>query len=207
MTEQPWPDWADETVVVVATGPSAGEAPLDIARGRARVLAVKDAARLLCPWAEVLYACDHHWWLAHCGVKAYQGIRIAYDQRTLDQWRGFSFLKVSIKRAHQDMIFAKVGEIAWGGNSGFHAVNLAAQFGAKKIVLVGFDMRIDQGRHFFGQHKYTDVKPHAAGCEQWRKTLDRQAPILADRGIEVVNCSEVSALTAYPKMTLAEALA
>ena len=104
------------------------------------------------------------------------------------------------------MLFDKVGEIGWGGNSGFHAINLAAQFGATKIILVGFDMRVDRGQHFFGPHSYTKERPSQANVDRWRPILDRQAPKLESRGIKVINCSPVSALTAYPKMSLEDAL-
>lgn len=193
-----FPDWNGETVVVVATGPSAGGVPLDLAKDKAKFIAVKDAWTL-CPWAEVLYACDHHWWEHHRGVIPFEGLRIAFDPRTIEKYLGMRFIKVDISRAHSDMLFEKVGRISWGGNSGFHAINLAAQFGAKRIVLVGFDMRVDQGKHFFGDHSYTKERPSKANVDKWGPSLDAQAPLLSSRGIEVINCSAISALKAYPK--------
>lgn len=200
-----WPDWSGETVVVVATGPSAADADLGSGKGRARFLAVKDGWRL-CPWADMLYACDHHWWEAHRGVLEFTGLRAAYDDRTLEKWRGMDWLKVDIRRSHENLIFDPVGTVGWGGNSGFHAFNLAVQLGAKRILLVGFDMRVDRGKHFFGPHSYTKERPSNANCRKWVPIMDRQAKGLADRGVEVVNCSMVSALTAYPKMPFEEAI-
>lgn len=196
-----WPDWNDETVVIVATGPSAPDVDLEPAKGKAKFLAIKDGWRL-CPWADALYGCDHHWWEAHKGVPAYKGIRIAYDKLTVHRWPEFEFLKVEIASAHDHrMLFGEIGKVGWGGNSGFHAINLAAQLGAARIVLVGFDMRVDRGKHFFGKHKYTGDRPNEKTVKGWREILDAQAPALAARGIEVINCSEVSALTAFPKQS------
>jgi hypothetical protein len=200
-----WPNWAGETVVVVATGPSAADVPLEKGKGKAKFIAVKDAWKL-CPWAEYLYACDHHWWVAHKGVVEFLGQRIAFNPRTLEQWRGLGFLKVEIVKQKREFLFDKVGTIGWGGNSGFHAINLAAQFGASKIILVGFDMRIDQGKHFFGDHPYQGG-PSAPNCKQWAGIIDAQAYALEDRGIEVLNCSPVSTLRAFPIMSFEEALA
>lgn len=200
-----WPDWTGETAIVVASGPSAADVPLEIAKGKARFLAVKDGWRL-CPWADVLYACDHHWWEAHRGVVQFEGQRIAYDRRTVEKWNGISFLQVEIKRHIQSLRFDEKGRVGWGWNSGFHAINLAAQFGIAKMILVGFDMRVDRGRHFFGDHPYTSNNPSEKNVARWAKHLDSQAPVLAERGIEVVNCSPVSAVTAFPKMTLEQAL-
>lgn len=96
--------------------------------------------------------------------------------------------------------------IGWGGNSGFQAVNLAAHFGTKRIILVGFDMRVDLGVHWHGDHRAGLNNPTPSSVERWRWILDRAAPDLAERGIEVVNASPVSALTAYPKIDLRQAL-
>ncbi|MEY9098887.1 hypothetical protein ABIA24_001796 [Sinorhizobium fredii] len=200
-----WPNWEGETAVVVASGPSAADVVLELGKGRARFLAVKDAWKL-CPWADHLYACDHHWWEAHRGVVEFKGRRIAYDARTVEKWRGLNFLKVEISKAHQTLRFEAVGHVGWGGNSGFHALNLALQFGAARVLLVGFDMRVDRGKHFFGPHAYTKERPSEANCAKWREILDGQAGAIAARGVEVINCSPVSALKAYRKMDFSEAL-
>lgn len=199
-----WPDWTGETAIVVATGPTAADTPLEIAKGKARVLVVKDAWRL-CPWADALYACDHHWWEAHKGVVEFKGQRIAYDKRTLDKWRGLGFLQVEIKRHIQTLRFDRVGAVGWGWNSGFHAINLAAQFGIKRLILVGYDMRVDKGKHFFGEHPYNSG-PNERNIARWAAHLDKQAPTLFERGIEVINCSPISAVAAFPKMSLEKAL-
>lgn len=201
-----FPDWTGETAIVVATGPSAADAPLEKAKGRAQFLVVKDGWKLA-PWASHLYACDHHWWEQYQGVKEFKGTRVVYDKRTVDKYLGLDMIKIEIEKHVPDMRFDKPGYVGWGGNSGFHAINLAAQWGAKKIILIGFDMRVDKGRHFFGDHPYSAVRPSEGNMRRWVPHLDKQAPILKARGIDVVNCSQVSALTAYPKMTLEEAIA
>lgn len=96
--------------------------------------------------------------------------------------------------------------IGWGGNSGFQAVNLAAHFGVRRIVLVGFDMQLRTGIHWHGRHGRGLNNPTRHNVERWRRVLDQAAPALAALGVEVVNVSPVSALTAYPKMSLEEAL-
>lgn len=203
MTE--WPNWKGEVVMVVATGPSAADVPLDKARGLVRTIAVKDGWKLA-PWADCLYAADHHWWEAHKGVMAYKGRRICYDDRTVERWRGENPLQVKIMRGNKDMIFGQPGVIGWGGNSGFHAFNLAIQFGARAVILVGFDMRVDRGLHFFGAHPYS-MAPSEPNVRRWAATLNAQAAAIKALGVEVINCSPVSAISAYPKMTLEDALA
>lgn len=96
--------------------------------------------------------------------------------------------------------------IGAGGNSGFQAINLAVKFGARGIVLVGFDMRVDRGTHWHGDHQGGLGNPDAGKVDRWRGHLDNAAQALADAGVTIINASMVSALRNYPKMQFSEAL-
>lgn len=202
-----WPDWTGETAVIVASGGSAVDEPLDAGRGKFRYLAVKDGWRHV-PWADALYGCDHHWWNAYRGIPDFHGLKICYNPLTIAEWGSTGrFLKVHIPRGDGvKFLFGKTGEVGWGGHSGFQAINLALQFGARRLLLVGFDMSLNRGRHFFGEHPYK-VAPSAKSLLLWRKILEDEAPVLAGRGIEVINCSPSSALTIWRKETFANAYA
>lgn len=102
---------------------------------------------------------------------------------------------------------SEFGTIGWGGNGGFHALNLAVQFGVKKIILIGYDMRLDLGVHWHGPHPEKMGNPTDGNVARWRRVIDEAALTLEGLEIEVVNCSEISALKSYPKMNLERALA
>lgn len=104
------------------------------------------------------------------------------------------------------MLFETWGEIGWGSNGGFQAINLAVQFGAAQILLVGFDMNLRNGVHFHGRHPPGLNNPRQASVDKWRAELDGQAPILEKMGIDVVVASPHSSLTAYRRQPLQEAL-
>ncbi|WP_143531648.1 hypothetical protein [Xaviernesmea oryzae] len=95
------------------------------------------------------------------------------------------------------------GVVGAGGHGGFAAIDLAYQFGARDIALVGYDMRIDNGVHWHGKH---DVgkrwNPTRMTAALWRENTDRQADRLREHGARVVNCSPVSALRNYEKISL-----
>jgi sugar phosphate isomerase/epimerase len=105
------------------------------------------------------------------------------------------------------LVTDRVGEVGWGGNSGFQALNLAVQFGARKIVLVGFDLNLDQGVHWHGPHPGRLNNPTRDSLARWARVLDAQAPLLERLGVEVVNASPASALTKFRKVPFEEALA
>lgn len=198
------PDWQGEACVIVASGPSAPEAGVERARGRARFLAVNDSWQLA-PWADALYATDFRWWERHRGALDFSGLKMCQDPKILqrDEW---GVHKVEVSKRHDEILVAKFGTIGWGGNSGFGALNLAVQFGANPIVLVGYDMRLDLGVHWHGLHGPGLSNPHAKNVERWRRVVDDCAPTLKAMGIHVFNASPVSSLRNFPKRDLMEAL-
>jgi hypothetical protein len=198
-----FPDWRGATCIIVGSGPSAADAPL--APGSHRCIAINNSWRLV-PWADALYATDYAWWEREAGVPEFGGLKISQDCRLKDR-PAWGIRTVTVWTSQDQLLITTPGEIGWGGNSGFAAINLAVQFGAKRIVLVGFDMRIDRGMHWHGKHGPGLNNPSQDSVRRWRRVIDEQAPILAALGVEMVNASPISALTAYPKMDLREALA
>lgn len=101
------------------------------------------------------------------------------------------------------MVREPFGTIGGGGNGGFQSVNLAVQLGAKKIILLGFDMH---GTHFHGDHSGGLRNPGEALFKTWRDCFDRAAPVLKSWGVDVINATPGSALECFQKMELCEAL-
>lgn len=67
-------------------------------------------------------------------------------------------------------------------------------------------MRVDRGTHWHGDHPKGLNNPADVNVRRWRQVLDAQAPMLKEMGVSVINASPVSALEAYPKMTLEAAI-
>lgn len=96
-----------------------------------------------------------------------------------------------------------------GGNSGYQALNLALHLGARRIVLLGYDMGVgEDGRlHWFGRHPSGLNNPKPEHFATWAKAFGALAPALADLGVEVVNCSRRTALDCFRRAPLEEVLA
>lgn len=160
----------------------------------------------LAPWADVLYACDGKWWEKNNGVPAFQGIKVSQDKRACRLFSDVNY--VQLVNRSEELITDRPGCIASGsragGNSGFQALNLTVQFGAKRILLVGFDMH---GEHWHGRHPSGLNNPSPQNFQDWRLAFDRAAPSFAAVGVDVINCSPVSVLQGFRKMDLGEALA
>lgn len=204
MSKPDWfPDWTGETAVIVASGPSAAMVPLRRARGRARFIAINTSWKLA-PWADVLYACDLAWWDYAKGCPAFKGLKLTVDRRAAEMYPDVHL--VGCRKPDDRFVVEPVGTVGWGGNSGFHALNLAVQFGAKRIVLVGYDMTIKAGCHWHGRHPGAMHNPTAGIAERWRRAVDAAAAVIEQLGVEVINASPVSALRSYPKMDFKAAL-
>lgn len=189
--------WPSQTIAILASGPSL--APADIARVVAAglpIIAIKEAQRLA-PTADVLYACDAKWW-RHFGPSlcGYNGLRYALEATPYAQQlrnSGFGGLEL-------DPTALRTGK-----NSGYQSVGLARHFGAKRILLLGYDMQPGKtGDHFFGAHRYPGaVTPH---YRDFRELFETIVEPLKQEGIEVINCTPGSALECFPLMTLNDAL-
>jgi hypothetical protein len=197
--------WPGATVVCLGGGPSLTKQQVDLAAGRARALAINDAWRLA-PWADVLYACDWRWWQTYDGVPGFAGLKVTLSNSRghLDAWPDIRMVENTGTEGLED---APTG-LRTGRNGGYQAINLAVHLGARRVVLLGYDMKAapDGRTHWFGDHAdwptrttiyETVMRPHFAGLV---------AP-LARRAVEVVNATPESALDAFPKMRLEEVLA
>lgn len=184
------------TALLIASGPSLSLADVDACKGRAFTIAINDNYRIA-PWADVLYACDGLWWDHHFKKLApFKGELWTQDKPAADRY-GLHW----IQGKHGEGLSADPNVIHWGANSGYQAINLAYNWGAKRIVLLGFDCRRDKGRtHWFGDHPkpLTSDSPYGLWLTNFRKL----AADLKAKGVEVFNCSPNSAIDAFQKVPL-----
>jgi len=88
-------------------------------------------------------------------------------------------------------------KIKQGANSGYQAINLAYHFGAKRVILLGYDMSNNGRWH----------SPHPSPCgnhnthNNFATNFNQMRP-----PIEVINCSRYTELTAFPTMKLEDLL-
>ena len=193
------PGWG--SCVVAATGPSLTEAVAAQCRGQ-RVIAVNDAYRRL-PFADVLYAGDADWWAVHQGCPDFAGEKWGTIGRRAPAppWARAYGVQLVAGTHDTDGFSTNPAWIGWGGNSGFAAINLALLFGATTIRLVGFDMRVTEPRHFFGDHPAPlhNVAKYEHFLGAFRAAARQLPP-----GVRIINCTPGSALTCFEIGTLEE---
>lgn len=196
--------WPGETMVVIGGGSSLTPEDVQFCRGKARVIAIKEAHRLA-PWADVLYAADAKWWKFYNGVPEFTGLKYAVEQ-SADQpptdWSQWPDVQVLQQTGSEGLETDPTG-LRTGYNSGYQAVNLAYHLaGATRIVLLGFDMwRGPSGdQNWFGEHPLHTPSPYPIFLHAFSTLIDP----LKSAGVHVVNASRFTVLNAFPRVPLEE---
>jgi len=183
----------------LASGPSMCREDAEAVRGRGKIIAIGNTGELA-PFADVLYSADPARWREYGDPHAgFTGRRVSLAMDGLPE--GVEGLP------YRDGHGLGRDVIHTGHNSGYQAINFAYLQGARRVVLLGYDMQHTGGRH----HWHADHPRHLGNFNPWmpelcRPRFDALAHDLAGEGIEVWNCSRESALRCFPRTPLAEFL-
>ena len=191
--------WPDSTIVCLGCGPSLTQEDVLFCRDKAHVIAIKDTWHWA-PWAEALYSCDGRWWDFYKGLPAFGGLKFGL---TVDRqpWPNVNLLaNTGIEGLELDPTGLRNGR-----NSGYQAINLAVHLGARRIVLLGYDMQPAKGRTHFAGADPSWSRLHSPYPEFVRCFGTLIEP-LRELGIEVFNCSRRTALEMFPRGSLEEVL-
>jgi len=189
-----YPSW-----FVIASGPSLTAEDVALLEGQ-RVVAINDNY-ILAPWATVLYGADPIWWEWHAEraeLKAFKGRKITQDKEAAERY-GLEY----IRSVDADGLSRDPAYVHKGSNSGIQAINLAYHFGARRIVLLGFDMQATGGKaHWFGDHP----NGFRSNWEKWLWRYQFVADDAQRMGLEIINASRETALRCFPRAPLSSLL-
>jgi hypothetical protein len=203
--------WEDATVYIIGGGPSLNQQIHLLPRLYERPTVGINSAYKLGEWVDVIYFGD---------LKFYK-----WNKQELDNWGGLIITTCDDVKAHQprsNMKFVKRQSrgwsedprfCAWNGSSGAAACNLAYLMGAKRLILLGFDMKSS------GELKTKDGEP---GVDNWHgyhqlvskaSVHKRHKDLFANvsngatlSNVEIYNASPNSAMDYFPKLSLEECL-
>lgn len=205
-------DWSDDPCAIVASGPSAKKANVAALKGRMRVIAIKECALDLAPWADVAYGCDAAWWMHRRGLPQFMGLKLTFSKdvpTSFPDVRTIEIKEASSSHPHDRKYLNAIinddpGVVGSGHNSGFQALNLAVQFGSRRILLIGFDM---QGEHYYGRNNwFRGSNPDQFQFDRCIRAFAANSALLRNMGVEVVNASIESAITCFRKASVDQML-
>lgn len=199
-----WKDWRGGACAIVASGVSAKSAEIHLLQDKLPVIAIKKSLEL-CPFAEIVYGCDGPWWRSVNGLPDFKGLKLSYEREVCGpRW---NIHKVDIELNSNRMETEKPGVLGRGGNSGFQGLNIAVQFGCKRVLLIGFDMHDRSGPHWYGRNNWPMANnPDDTHFRTWMAAFEKCKPDLDALGVEVFNASPISVMKTFPRIGIADAL-
>lgn len=195
-------------MVCCASGPSFSLEQMRVLQDKMRLISlgwrtiVVNTTWQRLPDADVLYAGDRTWWDEHL-----LAVRCGFNGElwTQDRWTAHHAGIHHIQHSDEPGLSHVRGRVHSGGNSGYVAIGLAYLFGAREILLVGFDMQDTGGMsHWHGNHPATlnQDRPY----KRWLEAMPALAENLKHVGVSVINCSTETALTCFPRGDLESCL-
>ena len=168
-----------------------------------------NVAYLIGNWIDIVFFGDKGFYLKHQnGLASFPNLRIS----CLPSMGSNSWVKCLQRDVnHTRGISTSPKLCSWNGNSGAAAISVAAWTGAKRIILLGFDMKLtDSKQHWhnlYGRGEIKDTRKlmqlpfmrHLKGFDQIAKDAKKMK-------IEILNCSPDSAITEFPRYSLKELL-
>lgn len=169
-----------------------------------------NVAYLIGDWLDMVFFGDNNFFLQHMqGLADYPGLKVSCSPVTIKHpW--VKYLPRDTKKRRG--ISSNNRSVSWNHNSGAAAISVAAYTGANRIILLGFDMKLnnDKRQHWHDVYKrgvYDDPNKlkklpfyrHLAGF----KFIAQDA---ARMGIEIINASPNSAISDFPKIAVSKLL-
>lgn len=203
-------DWGGRPVAIIGGGPSLDGFDFRRLEGRFTILAVNGSIFDV-PFADAGFTIDRraarNWWPRLQAIAT--PLYFAVPDNWLVNFAGPPTPNMSFIRRVQGTRFTRdPAMISAGGTSGFGALHFAFLKGARRITLFGFDYGSSPAGVWHHNEQHYDFRHVQVrrDWQQWARNFDDVAPVLRVAGVEVVNASPGSAITAFPKVSLKEAL-
>jgi len=171
-----------------------------------------NVAYLIGDWIDMVFFGDGGFFLSHrLRLAQFPGLKVTcHTGANKDSWVKF----LGRDGRHPRGISTAPNLVSWNGNSGAAAISIAAWSGAKRIILLGFDMKlsVDNRQHWHDLYG-RGVRDPTNDRQRRKLPFDRHLRGFEDIardaknwGIEIINASPDSAITQFPKTTVKDIL-
>jgi hypothetical protein len=209
--------WDGEVAFIIGGGPSVMKTSLTLIRERC-VIGVNEAF-FLGDWVDVCWFGDLKWfrWNKRRLLQEIRPIAHCCNNTGALKYK----MLFSYKRRHEGFCGEKdYNRVGWNGCSGNSAINFAYHLGSRKIVLIGFDMKVvGKAKNYHKKHdenycrenpskkQEMDEKTAMEKYAEYKRAFNRRVvPAQGKFGFEIINCTPGSALNEVPVISLEEYL-
>lgn len=191
---------AGKDVFVVGGGQSFNLIDKELLKGKI-VVALNNAYKVF-PDASMLYWCDDSWIGTHYDAVMKHACKLRFTARhNADNYIVNNLLSTGdstvVKRTGDFGLDGNIDHIR-GNNSGAQILNLLANVKPRRIILLGYDMNMKNGKTHWHEGHGLAMFPHIYD-DMFVPSIESMAPGLKSLGIDVINCSEGSSLNCFRK--------
>lgn len=174
--------FAGKIVCCVGSGPSLTKEDCQLAEKHGASIVAVNNAWTMFDKCDVIYAGDKSWW-----DKNYDKQLIPAQRWTCDG------------RAHREYgLF--IHKASGGYNSGLRALQFSVDQGARKIILLGYDCQLTNGKtHFHGDHQGLS-NPEYRRFKMWVNQFIRYSKEI--KKLDVINATRITALNCFKRQAL-----
>lgn len=160
-------------------------------------------------WMDIIFFGDKGFFLTHeADLAVYPGLKVSCHHVAGNRpWVKL----VGRDKKRPKGISSHPAMVSWNYNSGAAAISLAVHTGAKRIILLGFDMKLSNThkQHWhnsYGRGEITTKRPHTLPFDRHLRGFVEIAKDARRLGIEILNANPESAISDFKKVTVNEIL-
>ena len=194
------PMWKGETVYIIGGGTSLNGFNWNGLVGK-KTIAINKAF-MTYPKANALYWTDSRFYRWYTNdINNFKGLK--YTIRPCTEYTSdIKVLRKGIKFGLEE----PRDRLSHGNNSGYAAINLAYHLGAKRIILLGYDMKNDGKKGHFHDGYPVPVTSDKIYRDQFLPGFEILADLLREKNIQIFNASPISNIKCFPKINYDKAL-
>jgi hypothetical protein len=163
-------------------------------------------AFMLGDWVDCCFFGDCAWYLVYrLNLAKFVGLKVTccprFAEKPEKRCEGVKYLAKDSKRYG---ITDNLSGVSWNHNSGAAAISLAVHFGVKRIILLGFDMCLNDEKvsHWHGTHGNKKPPPFPRHLKGFPAIADDASKL----GVEILNASLTSAIEVFTKRPIKDLL-
>jgi hypothetical protein len=168
-----------------------------------------NTAFLIADWIDAVFFGDNKWFLAYKEkLKRFPGLKVTCNPK-LTELSWVKYLKKDAKK--QKGIHPNPYMVSWNWNSGAAAISFAANTGAKRIFLLGFDMTLGENKEKHWHTLYNRNRRLSKEQSRLKMPFDRHLKGFPEikkdaekRGIQIINVNHNSKIKEFPQINLSE---
>jgi len=204
MSELFVPEGQYDRVAIIAPGPSLTDEQIDKIM-QAGIFTIGIGSMVFRnPFTDILYHCERKWWDYYEGAPEFHGCQ----RVSLEEVPNHPSVRYLHQSPDNNGLDLTTSTISAGSNSGYQAINLAAHYRPKEIILVGYDMKVkaDGTYNCIGQNPKPLQVGDASKFTFFIQTMEHLVDPLEKLGITVYNCSLDTDLHCFQQSSLDDIL-